>query len=173
MVARASGVGLIDRDGKLYAVDLGTGWAYTMGFVLGLVTFLFGVFGSVQLVMAAVGSGGMAVLGAVFVPIAALGGLGLWLIVRFVGKRHAASLDSLPVLVVFDLGAGQLLAPTGQPIAALSQVQLDFPFQLGSSSRALALRWPGGSMVLVRSNPFAGGSAAIEDGLRSRGVGGR
>ncbi|MBW2453732.1 MAG: hypothetical protein JRI68_04445 [Deltaproteobacteria bacterium] len=170
-ITRASGVGLIEQDGKLYAVDLGTGWAYTMGFVLGLITFIFGAFGTVQLVLAIAGAGGLAVLGAIFVPIAAATGVGLWLVVRHVQRRHAAPLGSLPVIVVFDFAAGQLCAATGQPLAPLAQVQLGHKLQLGSSSKALELRWPGGSVALVRGNPFAGGSSAIEDALGSRGLG--
>jgi hypothetical protein len=112
----------------------------------------------------------MVVLGAVFLAVAALAGVVLWLIIKFVRRRHAAPLGALPVLVIFDVPAGQLCSGTGQPVAPLSDVQLGHRFQIGSSSRALEVRWSGGSVVLVRGNPFAGGIGPIESALQARGI---
>ena len=52
----------------------------------------------------------------------------------------------------------------------LAQVQIHRKWQLGSSSPALELRWPGGSVLLVSGNPFAGGIAAIESALHAHGI---
>jgi hypothetical protein len=170
VIARASGVALVEQEGKLHAVELGTAWAYTAGFVLGLITFIFGAFGAVQLVMALVGSSGILLLGLVFLPIAALGAAGLWLVVRYVRRRNAAPLGALPVRLVFDLSAGTLCTGDGQLIAPLASVKVHHKFQVTSSSRALEVTWSGGSTELVGGNPFAGGIGPIEDALRSRGI---
>lgn len=170
LIARASGVGLFEQAGKLYAVELGTGWAYTAGFVLGLITFILGAFGAVQMVLALTGSSGIWLLGLVLLGVAAVTGTLLWMIVRHVRRRHAAPLGSLPIAIIFDLPAGQLCNGAGQALAPLSAVRVRFKFQITSSSRALEVCWPGGSVELVRGNPFAGGLGAIVSALRARGI---
>lgn len=170
MIARASGVGLLEQDGKLHVVDLGTRWAYTVGFVVGLLAFIIGAFGLAQIVLALIGSGGLLLLGAVFAAVAVVFGTVLWLIIKHVRSRNAAPLGALPVSVIFDLPAGQLCSAAGQPLAPLAEVRLRRKFQVTSSSRALELCWNGGSMVLVRGNPFAGGIDPIEDALRAKGI---
>ena len=170
MIARASGVALIEQDRRIHAVQLGTRWAYTAGFVVGLLAFILGAFGVVQIVMALVGAGGLWVVGLVFATIATVCAAVLWLIIKYVRGRHGAALGELPISLVFDLPGGQLCDGAGRAIAPLAEVRVRFRFQVTSSSRALEVCWNGGSIELVSGNPFAGGLGAIVDALQSRGI---
>lgn len=85
---------------------------------------------------------------------ALLGGGGLvaavgWLGFRAYRRRRDAPLVDMAT-VRADLEAGELQLPSGGHIAALSDVHIDTPFNVGDSTqgsmRWVRLRWPGGSL---------------------------
>ncbi len=74
-------------------------------------------------------------------------------------------------VLVFVLALSQTFAdPAGESLAPLASVRFAPVMQLGSSSRALAASWSGGSMVVYRGSPFAGGFQDALDALRRHGV---
>jgi hypothetical protein len=164
-IARSSGVSVVESDGRILIVDLGTSWAHTAAFVAALLFFIPVAFA----VVLAVSGGplwvcvGFFVAGAVFA-------IALQFLVGHIRERKRAAPESLPVLLVFDLAAGKLLDGAGQVLAPLSEVSVGHRFQVGSSSRALEACWADGSRVFVCGNPFAGGLGPVEDALRAKGI---
>jgi hypothetical protein len=88
---------------------------------------------------------------------------------RWALRKRAADVERVgsPFLI---LRAGQLLDAQRRKLAELEQVSLERTFQLTSSSRALAIRWPGGSAVVARGNPFGESVDACESALLARGL---
>lgn len=169
VVAEASAVRLIERDGRLHVVDMGYRWAYVTGFVAGLVTLIVGVNGVVQVVMGITGSG-ILIAGIIMVIVAGAGIFALRALVRHVRRKRALPLSALTSTVIFDFGQRVLCDGAGRPIAPLDGVQMAHRIQLGSSSTALEVRHAGGRIVIARGNPMAGGVGPLEDALRSRGI---
>ncbi len=169
-IARASGVKLVERDGKILVVEIGTNWAYIMGFVVGLISFILGVFGTLQLVLALSGGSGILLLGIIFTTLSIVGFVGLSLLVKHVRSRNDAPPETLPILCIFDLPGGNLCDRNGQPIATLATTRLRRKFQIGSSSPALEVNYGHGSLLLAKGNPFAGGIAPLEEGLQHKGI---
>jgi len=166
VLAESSGVALIERGPRIYVVDRGTRGFYTAGFVAGLIALIVGINGIVQLVLVAMGEGGIVPFGAIALTIGALAGVGLWRIVVTIRKRRGLSLEQLGAVVIVDRQQGMLCNGAGQPIAPLGGVAVTRKMQVTSSSPALHLSWPGGGVCVARGNPFAGGIGPIEAGLR-------
>lgn len=82
-------------------------------------------------------------------------GLGLAFVKVGIGLRRAASeaedAPGKPWLIIAD---GRLLDAERRELASLESVRLARSFQLTSSSKALTLTWPTGSLVIARGNPF-------------------
>jgi len=160
-LAVSSGIALVDDGRALWVVDRGTGWMATAVFVSALVTGI-GLLGGVAILIT-VGLAGLAPL--------LLGVFGAAVLVMFIQmkrRREQAPPEALTVLCVVDLAHGQLKDAHGRPLAWLNQVQLKRAFQIGSSSPALEAHYPGGKLILVRGNPFAGSIDDVEHVLRQR-----
>lgn len=152
---------LCERGHELLIARRRGGVSATVLFVLGLLAFLFGVNGLVQLV-AAIGGGAPWQLPLALLAATALFAVGLVAAVR--KRRRDAGAPPEPELV-FDRQRGVLCDVHGRVLAPLAQVRFERQFQLGSSSRALACLWPGGSQVIARGNPFGESVDGIEDVL--------
>ncbi len=161
ILAESSGVALIERGPWLYVVERGTGTLYTVAFVLGLLVPFLGIGGTAIFLATEsfLAGGGIAILviSCVF---------GLWRTIRTIRLRGTLPLERLTVIVVFDRQRQVLCNAAGQPIAPLAGIILKRRMQLASSSRALHLYWPGGSMCLARGNPFGGGIGPIHARLQ-------
>ncbi len=168
VLAEASGVALRQRGQQLLFVDLGTNWVYTTAFVLGLLTFILGVNGIVQLGLAIAGEG-ILLLGVALTIAASLFGFALYKLVRRVPTQRQKPSEALKVLLILDAQSRQVLASDGTALASFDQIRFVKRFQFGSSSPALAIEWPHGTRVLVRGNVFAGGIQAFLDVLSQQG----
>lgn len=73
-------------------------------------------------------------------------------------------------ICIIDTRRKELLQGDGRRIAPLESVQMKRKMQITSSSPALFLEWPGGSLLLVRGNPFSGGTGPLEHLLKNNGV---
>jgi len=139
-----------------------------LGFVLALFTLIAGGNGIVWL-MVGIRSGEASELGGVLIAVAAVAGFGasrVWA----AEKRDRTVIPGQDTWVaMLDLGTQTLESPQGESLAPLSSVHFASVMQIGSSSRALAARWPGGSMVVYRGNPFAGSAQEARDVLQSHG----
>ncbi len=115
-------------------------------------------------------SGQMSSLGFALIAAAVLGGLGAsW--TWAAEKRDRGAIPAREAwIAVVDLEARTLETPEGEILAPLSDVRFAPVMQLGSSSRALAAKWPGGSRVVYRGSPFAGSIQPAVEALRRHGV---
>jgi len=73
-------------------------------------------------------------------------------------------------VAVIDLDQKQLLDGQGQPLAGLAEVSVERAFQLGSSSKALVIRYGSKKVVVARGSPFAGDVEPLEAVLRRHGL---
>jgi len=167
VVARCNGTELDRRDGELWIVERPSP-PHTAVFVLGLLTAIVLVNAVLQAVFAVRGGSTHAIAAAL---LATLGGAFAWLTVIVVraGRRRAAA-EPRPLLIV-DLAGKRLLDAARRELAPLPAVRVERVFQATSSARALALRWPQGSRVIARGNPFGDSIDDCESVLRAQGLG--
>ena len=169
VLAQASGVKVVAIGRRVILARTDTGPYAIAAFVLGLLTANFGI-GGIALLAVTVGEPGFPTVGIVLASIGAITAFALVQVIKHIRAQKAKPLDQLPVLVTFDLADGVLLDSAGASLAPLGQVKVGRAFQLASSSPALIARFPGGSLKLVKGNPFAGGVRGIEAALRGRGI---
>lgn len=152
---------LCERGHDLVIARRPGGVSVTVLFVLALVAFIVGVNGVFQLVQALRGLSPWPIP-LVMLTVTALAAFGFALAYR--KRRRDAALPLVPELVV-DPHHGVLRDAGGQVIAPLAQVRFERQLQLGSSSAALACRWPGGALVIARGNPFGESVDEVADAL--------
>jgi hypothetical protein len=132
--------------------------------------FVGGLFGTILLTsgISVTATGGALGAG---IGLVAIGATLVTLVVRTVRRRDRLR-PTVPVvpLVVLDLAAGMLLDGRGRVLAPLSEALFEPRFQLTSSSRALACRWPTGEVEILRGDAFGGGIGPAIDALRGRGL---
>jgi len=161
-----NGDSVVDRGDEAWIVvkDLPSPVWTMVAALLACVTFMNG---TLQGIYAAVRGGNQHAIAAVV-----LLGLGIAFTKAGIGLRRAATKAAAtpgkPLLIFAD---GLLLDAERRELAPLESVRLTRTFQLTSSSRALMLTWPSGSVVIARGNPFADSiddcAAALESlGLR-------
>ena len=167
-LAESSGIALIEQDGRLLVADQGIAWTWTASFVLGLVGFIFGLNGLAQLLLWLLSGEGILLVGLIFLPLGLLGLGGVAALWQRRRRRRALPPDALRLIASFDLRAGVLRDGRGEERCRLGDVRLVRRFQFTASAPCLAAVWPGGSLVLVRGNVFAGGIGAVEGALRER-----
>jgi hypothetical protein len=71
---------------------------------------------------------------------------------------------------IFDFENNNLLSGQQQVISPINKTYLTRKMQLTSSSPELLVCWNGGSLSLVKGNPFSGGIGDIEKVLVAKGV---
>lgn len=168
-IAEASGTVVYDKNNVVFVARKPAQWTTTFLFVSVLLTFITCINGVVQLVLNRAHSS-MWIPGLILIGIGFLF-LGISIVVaRYRKKINALAFDQLETICAFDLNAGKLLGSTGLALADLSQVNLRRKMQLTSSSRSLVLNFPGGSILLAKGSPFAGGVGAVEQALLGRGI---
>ena len=159
------GSDVLVEDGErwIFGRQPGTGGG-TLVFVLGLLAVIVTINGVVQTVLGSAGAG----VGVGLVMLA-VGLLFVWATVAIVRRRNRlrASAPVEPVLVL-DFPTSTLRTGDDRELAPLAEVEFVARMQLASSASALHCRWPGGSRVVLRGNPFGGSIGPAEDALRSR-----
>ncbi|HEY6080228.1 MAG TPA: hypothetical protein VIW29_15550 [Polyangiaceae bacterium] len=149
IVAQCNGTEIIDRGDEAWIVmkELPSPVWTIVAALLACVTF---VNGTLQGIYAAVRGGNQHVIAAVV-----LLGLGFAFMKAGIGLRRAATkaaeAPGKPSLIFAD---GLLLDGERRELAPIESVRLSRSFQVTSSSRALTLKWPSGSLVVARGNPF-------------------
>ena len=169
VLCESAGWVLFSDEQRLVFANRGTSYRRVLVFVLLLLTLIAGVNGVVWLVMG-IRSEEASPLGIVLTVVAGLAGSGAWRLWA-AEKRDMTDLPGHDKWVaVVDLEKQTLESPEGGSLAPLPSVRFVPVLQLGSSSRALAAKWPGGSMVVYRGHPFAGSFHAALDALHRAGV---
>ncbi len=85
-------------------------------------------------------------------------------------KVNALPPQQLQTIAIIDLANNTLLNEQHQLLTSLSNTHLVRSMQLASSSPELFIRWNGGSLSIVKGNPFSGGIAAIEKVLLGKSI---
>ncbi len=169
ILCESAGWVLFSDGPRLVFANRGTSYQRVLVFVFVLLTLIAGGNGIVWL-MVGIRSGETSMLGVVLTAVAALAGFGasrVWA----AEKRDRTVIPGQDTWVaMLDLETQTLESPQGESLAPISNVRFASVMQFGSSSRALAARWPGGSMVVYRGNPFAGSFLEARDILQSYGV---
>jgi hypothetical protein len=170
LLAKASGYAIYKQNDRLYFTNLGTAWIYTTRFVLGLLTFILGVNGIIQLVLSLTGSSGILLLGIILTGIALL----LFFLFRYINgllkQKNDRSLTDQDILCMIDLKDSTLLDASGNVLAELDQVTMCKKMQITSSSPALELNCAGNAITIINGNPVAGGIAPYLTILKQYGL---
>lgn len=168
-LAESSGIVAFEQNHVLTLARKPAQWTTTFLFVSGLIAFITCVNGVVQFVIND-GNSPNRIPSFILMGIGFLF-LGIFIyVIRYKKKVNAIPLEQLAPVCAFDFNTGKLLDGTRRVVADLSQVTLRRAMQLSSSSPSLVLNTPGGSIKLVKGNPFSGGISAIENLLIARGI---
>jgi hypothetical protein len=157
ILAEASGVVVAVDGTTVVVVDRRLRGLATTIFVLAILTFITGSMGILFAVDAAASDDGNRAFGAVLLGVALVAAGFLIAAVRAVAARRKRPLSDFQPVAVLDLSAGQLRDGAGRVVAPLAHVRLVQRMQLASSSPKLVAETPGGSLLIARGNPFAGG----------------
>jgi hypothetical protein len=149
VVARCNGTEIVDRGNEAWVTMKEVpSPAWTM--VAGLLASVTVINGALQGIYAAVKGGVQHGFAAVV-----LLGLGMAFVKAGLSLRRAATeaaeARGQRVLVFAN---GMLLDGEQRELCSLEDVKLTYELQLASSSKALTLRWPSGSLVIARGSPF-------------------
>jgi hypothetical protein len=162
-LARCNGMVLVQHGSTLGVVERGGGWVPTAGFVAVLLAGILAVNAVVMLAR------GLWVVG---LPLLAAGGAAGAAAVVLGHRRRRLAADAPPApWLVFDLGARVVRDGRGAVVGSLDGLRLARVFQVGSSSKALAVYCPA-KIVIARGNPFGDDVGEVEAALRRHGVGG-
>jgi hypothetical protein len=165
VVARCNGVEILDRGDEAWIVrkELPLA-AWTM--VAGLLACVTLVNGTLQGIYAWVRGGREHALAA-FVLL----GLGAAFVrVGMGASRARTKAEEAPGKTFLIVTEGRLFDAERRELAALESVRLTRTFQLGSSSRALTLVWPQGTLIIARGDPFGDSVDECEAALESLGM---
>jgi hypothetical protein len=163
-IATCNGYEMVEDGPRIYFLDRATSGFTIALFVLGLITAIAGVNGVVwalsrQLLLGAILLGAAGAFAGIFT-----------LVLRARRRRGSRAWNEVGALAFIDRQTGAAHDGAGQAVAPLGHVAFAPVFQLGSSSKALALKHPGGSIVIARGSPFGGSIDDFIDVLRARGL---
>lgn len=169
-LAESSGTVIYDSGNKLYISQKPSQWTTTGLFVTGLLSFILIANGILQLfvfksVNSSFSAAGiiLSLLGIFFIFI-------FWRILTHRKKINAIPFDKLKTICVIDFTNNNLLDSEQTILSSLDNVKLDRKMQFASSSPALIFKWNKNKLLLVKGSPFAGGVAAVEGALISKGI---
>ncbi|WP_319432690.1 hypothetical protein [Mycobacterium sp. RTGN5] len=157
-ILREVGGLVIAEDGPLVlVVDRGNGPFAVLAFVTGVVTLVFGGFGTVSLAAA-----GPAWLGIGFLAVGVAAAAVTVAVVRRIRRTRSIPVSHYRPVAVFDRAARVYRDADGRVVAPLDTVTFHRRLQWGSSSPKLVAETPSGAHVLVRGNPFTGGLGDLD-----------
>jgi len=93
-----------------------------------------------------------------------------WRVRLYQKKISATPADQLETICTFDFDSNNLLDSRQNILTPINQAYITRKMQITSSSPELLLCWNGGSVGIVKGNPFSGGIASIEKVLLSKGI---
>lgn len=155
---------MVEDGPRIYFIDRATSGFTIALFVLGLIAVIVGLNGVIwalsgQLLVCAILLAAAGVFAGIFV-----------LALRARRRRATRPWNEVGALAFIDRQTGSAHDGGGQTVAPLGQVAFAPVFQLGSSSKALALKHPGGSIAIASGSPFGGSIDDFIDALRARGL---
>ncbi len=165
-LAESSGTVAFEHNNVVTLARKPAQWTTTFLFVTGLITLITCANGVIQMII----HRGNLLPSIILMAIGFLFmGISIY-VARYRKKINAKPFDQLQAICAFDFNSGVLLDARLQPIASLHEVHIKRALQLASSSSALVVVSPLGSMTLVKGSPFSGGVSAVENALVSRGI---
>lgn len=169
-LAESSGVVIYEAGNKLYISKSPATWTSTFLFVTGLLAIILLGNGILQLNVFKDQTAGSVTIGIVLLLIGALFAIIFWRVRKYQKKLSATPLHELENICIIDFDSNNLLDGHQNIITPINQAYIIKKMQLTSSSPELLLCWNGGSLSLVKGNPFSGGIASIEKVLQSKGI---
>jgi hypothetical protein len=169
-LAESSGIVIHEAGNKLYISKRPANWTSTFLFVTGLLAFILLVNGVLQLVVFKNQVTGSSKIGIILILIAVFFIILFWRVQVYQKKVRAIPLHELKNIGIFDFESNNLLDGQQNILTPINQAYLMRKMQLSSSSPELIVHWSGGSLSIVRGNPFSGGIAGIEKLLLSKGI---
>jgi len=170
LLTKDSGCGIYLKDEQVIVKQQPALWIPTARFVLLLTAGIPLIFGVVSLISHFQGSDLSLTISLVFIIIGTLFGFIYVLINRYSKKINALSPSEYKTICTFDLKNAALLDGAGNTLDSLGNISVEREFQLTSSSKKLVVRYSSGSIILVKGNPFAGGTASLENVFRKLGL---
>ena len=156
-LARCNGTVLVSSDDNTVGlVEVGGGWINTALFVVVLLALCTLSTGAALFTVDT--RAAAAVLGFGIVMVAST-------VALFRKKRRVEGAGLPAPWLVFDRHAGIVRTPDGARMCELSALRIERVFQVGSSSKALAIYLPN-KLVIARGTPFGDSVDAIESALR-------
>ena len=169
-LAESSGTVIYEAGNRLYISKKPAQWISTFLFVNGLLVFILLANGVLQLTLFKDQLTDSSTIGIILIGIAVLFALIFWRVRVYQKKVNATPLSTLKNICIFDFENNNLLDGQQNILTPINQVWLKRKMQIGSSSPELIIRWDGGSLSIVKGNPFSGGIASIEKVLLSKGL---
>lgn len=169
-LAESSGTVLCEDGHLLYICRRPATWTPVFLFVSGLLAIILLVNGVLQLLVFSKDGSGSTTAGIILLLTGLLFTVVFWRVWLYQKKIRTLPLQSLKTAAIIDLENNNLLNGQRSVLTSLGNVYLTRKMQLGSSSPELLLRWQGGSLSIVKGNPFSGGIAGIEKVLLSKGI---
>ena len=175
ILAEHGGLVVAERGPEVILVDRGNGPTEIIVFLLVVVTLVFGGFGLVSLLPAAIGgvSGGSPWLGVTLLAVGGAAATVLYISAKALRRRRSRPLSSFTPLAVFDRADRVYRDGTGAVVAPLDQVRFEHRMQVTSSSAKLVAVTPWGTRILKRGNPFGGSVGNLDEVLTRAVHGGR
>lgn len=169
-LAESSGTIIYEAGNKLYISKSTAGGASTFLFVIGLLAFILLGNGVLQLTVFKNQIPGSTKLGIMFIGIALVFATIFWRVRLSQKKAIAIPPQELKNICVIDFGSNNLLDSQQNILTSINEAWVTRKMQLTSSSPELLLCWNGGSLSIIKGNPFSGGIAGIEKVLLSKGI---
>lgn len=169
-LAASSGTVIYEEGNKLYICKSNTSGTSTFLFVIGILAFILLANGILQLTLLRDTVPALANLGLLLLGIAVVFIFIFWRVLAYQKKQKATPPQQLQSICTLDFGANSLLDSNNNSVAPLNQVWFTRKMQLTSSSPELLVCWPGGTLNVVKGNPFSGGIGPVENVLRAKGI---
>lgn len=169
-LAASSGIVIYEAENKLYLSKSPAPLVSTFLFVTGLLAFILLGNGVLQLTVFKSQIAGSTKLGIMLIGIALVLVTIFWRVRLYQKKVNAIPPDQLKNICIFDFDSNNLLDSQQNILTPINQAWLTRKMQLTSSSPELLLCWNGGSLSIIKGNPFSGGIADIEKVLLSKGI---
>lgn len=169
-LAECSGTVIYESGNKLYISKRSATWINTFLFVTGLLAFILLANGVLQLTVLKEQVTGSSRIGIILIGIALIFIIIFWRVRLYQKKVNVAPPRQLETICILDFDSNNLLNGQQNILTSINQTYTTRKMQITSSSPELLLCWNGGSLGIVKGNPFSGGIASIEKVLLSKGI---
>jgi len=169
-LAQSSGTIIHEAESRLYISKRPARWISTFLFVTGLLILILFANGMLQLTLFKDETTGTSTIGFILILVALFFAVIFWRVRVYQKKINAIPLHELQHKAIFDFENNNLLDGQQNILTPINQAWLMRKMQITSSSPELLISWNGGSLSIVKGNPFSGGIADIEKTLTSKGI---